>query len=205
MRLAPLALVALAATASCAVGQGSGSVTGNLHVEGCDTDLSNYDMQPDFFAANGANNQLLIRIQRGGDLQEYQDSLSIAVDDTTKIVDGQPVAVELERPPGSLPSVPPPLVRVTLSLRGSCGTGKLGQHDPAYVALHGVSGTVTFAHVLRGDPSSSDTNSKRIEGSFDIQLEDPRHASGTPAGNAGHLVGNFKFFYQRGGPAQPFP
>ncbi len=204
--VAVAAMVALAAaTTSCEVGQGTGAVTGSLRVEGCETDLSSYDMQPDFFGAIAANRQLLIRIQRGGDIQEYTDSLTIGIQDTDRVVDGVPIEVELQRPPGSAPSVPYPLAHMSLSLRGSCGSGRVGASDSAQVVLHAVRGTLTFKSILRGDPSSSDTNSKRIEGSFDVYLEDPRHPTGSEARNAGVLRGDFKFFYQRGGPAQPFP
>lgn len=205
--LAPVAVVALsAASLSCEVGEGLGSVRGNLRVDDCkDKDLSNYDMAPDFFAGNAAENQLLIRIQRGGDIQEYNDNLNIIVDDTTKVQDNVPIEVKLMRPPGSAPSVPAPLVRITLSLRGTCGSGLVGPRDPPQVVLHAVSGTITFKRILRGDPSSEDTNSKRIEGSFNVTMEDPRHPEGVPARSAGTLTGDFKFFYQRGGPAQPFP
>jgi hypothetical protein len=202
---APAVVMVAAASLSCEVGQGAGSVRGNLHVEGCDKDLSNYDMAPDFFAGNAAETQLMIRIQRGGDLQEYNDSLNIIVDDTNRVQDGQAIEVKLMRPPGSAPSVEAPPIRISLSLRGTCGTGRVGPRDPPQVVLHAISGTITFKHILRGDPSSEDTNSKRIEGSFNVTLEDPRHAEGTPARNAGTLTGDFKFFYQRGGPAQPFP
>lgn len=206
--VAPALVVALAsASLACEVGQGTGRVYGNLQVEGCgDKDLSAYDMAPDFFGAISVKDQLLIRIQKGGDLQEYNDNLVISVDDRTKVVDGQPIQIELQRPNGSQPSVPPPLVRMTLSLRGTCGSGKVGPSDDPAVVLHAVRGTITFKSILRGDPSSSDTNSKRIEGFFnDVELEDPRHAEGEPARSAGKLSGEFKFFYQRGGPAQPFP
>jgi len=195
-----------AASLSCEVGQGVGSVRGNLRVTDCEgKDLSNYDMAPDFFAGNAAESQLLIRIQRGGDIQEYNDNLNIIVDDTTQVQDGVPIDVKLMRPAGSAPSVEAPLVRITLSLRGTCGSGLVGPRDPPQVVLHAVGGTITFKHILRGDPSSSDTNSKRIEGTFDVTLEDPRHPEGAPARAAGTLTGDFKFFYQRGGPAQPFP
>jgi hypothetical protein len=193
---------------SCSVGEGSGSVTGSLRVDACEDpsiDLAAYDMEPDFFGAIAAKNQLMIRIQRGGDLQEYNDSLTIVVDDTTRVVDGQPIQVELQRPPPTVPNAAPPLVRVTLSLRGTCGTGRLGGTDPAQVVLHAIGGTVTFRSILRGDPSSPDTNSKRIEGSFDVILEDPRFTGTGRPRSEGTLRGDFKFFYQRGGPAQPFP
>ncbi|MBK7396437.1 MAG: hypothetical protein IPJ34_09090 [Myxococcales bacterium] len=205
------AIVATATASACSVGGGEGSVTGSLVVPVCEADLSQFDMRPDFFAgmAVSARNppltQLNIRIQKGGDIQEYSDSLSIAVSDTSKVQDGVPIEVKLFRPPGSAPSVPYPLVRMSLTLRKSCGNGRVGPSDPNAVVLHAVSGTITFTHILRGDPVDADTNDKRIEGSFDVVLEDPRHAEGEPATSYGKLQGNFKFFYQRGGPAQPFP
>jgi hypothetical protein len=204
--LFPLAVVSATASLSCEVGQGVGNVRGNLQVEGCDgKDLSNYDMGPDFFGAIAAKTQLLIRIQRGGDLQEYNDSLAIVVDDTNRIQDGVPITLKLHRPPGADPSTTPEPVRMTLSLRGTCGSGKLNPSDNPAVVLHAIGGTITFKSILRGDPSSADTNAKRIEGSFDVEMEDPRHEPGAPARSTGKLTGDFKFFYQRGGPAQPFP
>jgi hypothetical protein len=207
-RWSALAVVAVAtASLACEVGEGTGRVYGDLKVEGCGTrDLSNYDMAPNFFGAISVKDQLLIRIQRGGDIQEYNDNLVITVDDRRQVVDGAPIDIKLPRPPGSAPSVQPPLVRMSLSLRGTCGNGRVGPSDDPMVVLHAVRGTITFHSILRGDPSSSDTNSKRIEGFFDkVELEDPRHAVGTPARSVGTLSGEFKFFYQRGGPAQPFP
>ncbi len=205
------AIVATATASACSVGGGEGSVTGSLVVPVCDADLAQFDMHPDFFAGMAVGTkkppltQLTIRIQKGGDLQEYSDSLTIAVSDTAKVQDGVPIEVQLERPPGSAPSVPYPLVRMSLTLRKSCGNGRVGPSDPNGVVLHAVSGKITFTHILRGDPVDADTNDKRIEGTFDVVLEDPRHPVGEPATSYGKLQGNFKFFYQRGGPAQPFP
>lgn len=204
--LVPLAVLTAAASLSCEVGQGVGNVRGNLKIEGCEgKDLAAYDMGPDFFGAIAAKTQLMIRIQRGGDLQEYNDSLAIIVDDTNRVQDGVPITLKLHRPPGADPSTTPEPVRMTLSLRGTCGSGILNPSDPSAVVLHAIGGTITFKSILRGDPSSPDTNAKRIEGSFDVQLEDPRHAEGEAPKSSGTLTGDFKFFYQRGGPAQPFP
>ena len=203
--LLPFAVAAAVASISCEVGQGVGSVRGNLHVDCEGKDLSAYEMGPDFYGAIAANNRLLIRIQRGGDIQEYSDNLVIVVDDTDRIQDGVPIQLKLHPPLGSPPSAVAEAVRISLSLRGTCGSGRLGANDPTQVVLHAIGGTITFKSILRGDPSSTDTNAKRIEGNFNIQLEDPRHAEGTAARTAGTLNGDFKFFYQRGGPAQPFP
>ena len=212
--VAGLGLVA----AACAVGKGEGWVHGELNVPGCDQDLSHYDMNADFFGANAVNGQMTIRIQHGGDYQEYADSVTIAVQDIEYVnrqieaSSADPrtavIPVQLERPPGSPVSLAPPLVRLSLSLRSTCGThiyNPLG--DEPQVVLSATSGTVTFTSIVHGDLSSRDTNSKRIEGTFDVTVEDPRNYS-APDGTktpTSHLTGYFKFFYQRGGPAQPFP
>jgi hypothetical protein len=218
-----LLVTSAAAFAACSVGAGTGDVTGSMYVPGCKTDLTHYDMQPNFFGAvyatsqaGASASQLLIRIQRGGDLTEFTDSLVIEVDDVDA-VEAQIAAAgsagatfdvgEYQRPPGSAPSVPPPLVRVVMSLRGSCGTPKFLPSDPANVAMEAVGGTVTFTSILHGDPNSRDVDSKRIAGSFDVTLADPRQTTSTPAASrlSGTLTGDFKFIYEAGGPAQPFP
>src|SRR5205085_11386381 len=98
-----LAIAAAVSALSCEVGQGVGNVRGNLKVECEGNDLSDYDMNPDFFGAIAANDQLLIRIQRGGDLQEYTDSLAIVVDDRNRVQDDVPITLALPRPAGSPP------------------------------------------------------------------------------------------------------
>jgi hypothetical protein len=207
--LAAAGLVALSALTAvgCEVGKGEGSVRGSLVVDGCDKDLSSYDMQPDFFGGQSAQRVLLIRIQRGGDLQEYQDALDISINDVDEIRKhlNEPVPVQLQRPPGSAPDVTPPLVQMGLSLRGSCGTPHLNPGDPPQVVLYATSGTVTFTAILDPSADSRDTNAKRIEGTFDVKLEDPRKPVAKGGTSHGSLTGDFKFFYQRGGPAQPFP
>lgn len=208
--------------ASCAVGSGTGEVKGKLYVQECTQDLSTYDMQADFFGANAYHNQLIISIQHGGGTSEYTDTLTIAVQDLDRVeadIEAGKATYDLaqfERPPGSPVSLPPPLVRVSLDLRGSCGQQHLNPvGDPTQVALEATGGTLTFTAILHGDIQSRDTNSKRIEGTFAVHVEDPRGwgtvstSTPLPPGcktySCGDIHGNFKFFYQRGGPAQPFP
>ena len=209
MKMLAVAAIGLGAptVASCTVGKGEGSVHGSLQVTGCaGKDLSSYDMGADFFGGLATDNQLVIRIQQGGGIQEYADSLTIGIQDTNEVEQnlGVPLPVALERPPGSAPNVRPPLIQATLSLRATCGARKLAPGDDPAVVLHAVRGTVTFSYILHGDVQSRDTNSKRIEGVFDLDVEDPR-GWGTAGVSTGHISGFFKFFYQRGGPAQPFP
>jgi hypothetical protein len=243
--------------ASCAVGSGSGSVKGALHVPGCG-DFGDYDMNADFFGANAYRNQLIISIQHGGGTPEYGDSLTItvqdmddveskieaargagatfnlgdcsapvaggdaggdappaetgvdagsdaAVGDATPATDAGPTSGAcFERPPGSPVNVPPPPIQMALNLRGLCGKQLLNPlGDLTQVTLEAVGGTITFTSILHGDIQSRDTNSKRIEGTFAVHVADPRGWGTDQA--TGDISGNFKFFYQRGGPAQPFP
>ncbi len=71
------------------------------------------------------------------------------------------------------------------------------------------SSTVTFTSLFDGDPDE-DIAAKRLnEGTFDVYLADPRDicpgSLGPPPRCRGHLTGSFKFYFQRGRPAQPFP
>lgn len=208
----------VASAAACTVGQGQGSITGHLTVPNCDADLTNYDMGPDFFAGNAVNGQLTITIQKGGDYAEYADSVTIVVQDTAYVYnsiqssgkvdgDGRPYEdfpIALERPPGSAPDVKPPIVRMSLSLRGSCGSHKVNPTDEPQIVMHATGGTMRFYTILHGDIGSRDTNSKLIDGKFtNVPMSDPRGWGTEPT--KGTLDGSFHFFYQRGGPAQPFP
>lgn len=190
---------------NCTVGTGEGFVRGDLFVPGCEG-VSNYEMEPNFFGAVAIQNQLQIRIQKGGDYQEYADSVTISVLNTEEIFAhklNQPIPVELERLPGSPPSVKPPFVRISLSLRNSCSSHIFNPGDNPYVVYHATQGTVTFTSIVHGDLKSTDTNSKRVEGTFDVWVEDPRFPERNPK-PGGRIYGAFKFFYQKGGPAQPF-
>ena len=206
--------VALAAHApGCAVGNGEGSVKGNLTIPDCDADLSHYDMRADFFAASVSSSQLIITIQHGGGSSEYTDTVTIAVQDydaVQKAIEDSGVMHEasfdisaFERPPGAPVSEKPPPVRLSALMRGSCGTQRFNPGDVSQVGLVATKGSIRFSSIFHGSVQSRDTNDKRIQGSFNVEVEDPRGWGTTPA--KGHLEGDFKFFYQRGGPAQPFP
>jgi hypothetical protein len=208
---------------ACAVGQGTGNVTGAIVLPVCDKDLSAYDMGANFFAGEATGNQLLIRIQQGGGFQEYADSLTILVHDVQGTLaaidastppDGQPKSVtydvELERLPGSAPWVPVPAVQMSLSLRGTCGEPRYSAGDQIQLVMHAISGKITFTNIFNGDINTRDTNAKRISGSFEnVHLVDPREGDASVPDSKrtefGTISGSFSFFYQRGGPAQNFP
>ena len=113
------------------------------------------------------------------------------------------------RPPGS-PSVPPPdlldsppIVHMSLFLHRSC-------HNQNTV-LQAVSGTITFRALFSGDPNESQASEKLIDASFDVQMGDlvdvplGHHAREIPCELQTNVKGNFRFYFERGQPGQPFP
>ncbi len=113
-------------------------------------------------------------------------------------------------PPGS-PSVPPPdlladppIVHMALFLQRSC-------HNQNTV-LYAVSGTITFTALFSGDPNESSAAEKLIDVTqLDVQVGDLRdvplgaYPREIPCGLQTRLQGSFKFYFDRGQPAQPFP
>ena len=204
---ASFVLALAAGLSSCTVGDGSGSVSSKqLRVDGCFA--GQYELGPTFFAAIPYRSQQFIRLQRRNDIIENSDGVEILVEDTaavrTKL--GTPLRVGLPAqvtPPG-VPITPdkmPPLVQLTLYLHETC-------HGPN-VSLYAVSGTITFKHLFDGDPTETDADQKLTEGSFDVMVADPRDmppgGGPIPLANQSPLTGSFRFFFERGQPAQPFP
>ncbi len=199
--------------ASCvSIGEGIGAaVSEELIAKDCWNGA--FNLRPDFFAADPFRNSMHIRIQRGSDLLEFSDGVVILVDDI-EAIRGQldtPIPVTLPRgvaPPGvpvgtfcgeSLCDSP---VHVVLYLLDSCHTQN--------VVLYATEGTVTFQEIFSGDPNEKDATEKLTNGQFDVMVGDPRDIvlTGEEAGtipNQSHLAGNFRFFFQRGQPAQRFP
>ena len=72
----------------------------------------------------------------------------------------------------------------------------------------GVS-TITFQSLFDGNPDEANANLRLTQADFDFYLRIPRDVcSGglrPPPRCQGHLTGSFKFYFQRGQPAQPFP
>jgi hypothetical protein len=69
--------------------------------------------------------------------------------------------------------------------------------------------TITFTSLFDNNPDESNASQRLSEGSFEFYLADPRNicpgGQGPPPQCEGHLKGTFKFYFQRGRPAQPFP
>ena len=207
-----LLLVVAALATACSVGNGTGDVKAtNLFAANCWK--GGFDLKPDFFAAVPFRNTLYIREQRGSDFQGVSDGVTILVDDLADTRTNhlnQALPVSLPR------GVAPPGVAPGVLCGANCGNGVhltfflLHSCFNENTALYAVSGTITFKHLFSGDPNESDAAQKLSEGSFDVMVANPQDvvASGPNAGtipNQSELTGTFRFFFERGQPAQPFP
>jgi hypothetical protein len=205
-----LLAVSLLACGACSLGEGEGDIRSDqLQVGDCWN--GPFDLTPDFFAAQPYRSALSIRVQHGGDTEEVSDGAIILVDDITAVRNqihanpnatfkvGLPPSVV---PPGFpiVPNPDPPIVHLTLYLHRSCHA----QNS----ALYSIDGSMTFRSIFNGNLNETDASEKLTDGDFaDVIVGDPRqHAPGTTTvDNVSHLRGNFKFYFQRGQPAQPFP
>jgi len=230
-KLGLLALLAGACVAlGCTTGEGDGQVeSAKLFVEDCWN--GEFKLDPTFFAANPHREEtMMIRIQRGDDIEELSDGLIVLVRDIQKIRNGmlgQPIEVGLP------PAVTPPGVPVVANPNPPLVTLSLYLHDTCHLmngTLNSLSGTITFKALFSGDPAEDNADDRLTDAVFDAQFGDPRkiqpQASGADGGagadggvdggstgsagtvnpaTASNVTGWFRFFFQRGQPAQPFP
>ncbi len=210
---AALLPVTALAVACVSVGEGNGAVTSDhLIAKDCWDDA--FDLEPTFFAADPFRNTMHVRMQRGSDLLEVSDGVVILVNDVEAVrgMLGQDIPVTL--PPGVAPPGVPvgticgedeacrSPIHLALYLLDSCHSQN--------IVLYGVGGTVRFDELFSGDPNEADAAEKLTVGQFDVLVADPRDIEldgGSPSTipNQSALSGRFRFFFQRGQPAQPFP
>ena len=194
------------ALSGCSLGEGEGEVASDrLTVASCYE--GPFELSPDFFAAVPYRRTLTIRVQHGGDTEEVSDGVIVLVDDIDQVRSrlGQPLRVA--QPPNVVPpghpvvaDPNPALIHLTLYLHRSC-------HAQNSV-LYSVDGQITFHSIFNGNPNETNATEMLTEAEFaDIVVADPRDEppDGGPIANTSHLRGRFKFYFQRGQPAQPFP
>lgn len=189
-RLAALALV----LAGCSVGGGEGEIGGHVVAQDfCELDDPDYQLVPSFFSGEVIEDTLNIRVQRGSELEQFADGLTILVRDVNEVRRdriGLPITLD-----GDWRS----LVQITFYLNGSCEAGFPSEHRRRPVLLEAVGGTITFDAVYAPDidPAAASIEVELDQVVFvDSTLPEERHAT---------LSGWFSFFYQRGAPAQRFP
>lgn len=214
-RRGPAAAALALALAGCSVGRGEGEVKSDkLVARDCWDDA--YDMGPNFFAAIPYRDTQDIRVQRGNDIKEVSDGLTVMLDGVEAIREGSlgaPLTVRLPEgvaPTGSLPEpcaegapCEGPRASFALYLHRSC-------HNQN-VVLYGLEGTITFASLFNGNPIERQASEKLTEATFDVVVADPRDAplgaspSDVPDELKSRITGYFRFYFERGQPGQPFP
>lgn len=205
--LAALVFVTGSTLLSCTATEGSGFVRSD-HLRAPDCFDGPFDLQPNFFASNPFRDSQTIRIQRGDDLIEYSDGVTILVDDTeavrANLGKGLRVGLPPEVTPPGVPITPdpdPPIVHLTVYLNKTCS----GQA----IALHGIEGSITFTNLFSGDRNETNSGDRLTEATFTVTVGDPRDqpAGGgeIPQEKLSTLEGQFRFFFERGQPGQPFP
>jgi hypothetical protein len=88
-----------------------------------------------------------------------------------------------------------------------------GQSADASVAAAATATTrsswINFQSLFDGNPDEPDAQKRLTQATFEFYLADPREICpgglGPPPRCRAHLTGNFKFYFERGQPAQPFP
>jgi hypothetical protein len=199
-------LLALGAL-GCSTSEGDGEVRGDrLYIEDCWN--GPFNLEPTFFGANPYRNTLTMRVQRGDNIEEVSDGLIILVNDVSGIRAsrlGQDISVGLPpgvRPPGAPIAFDPdpPIVSLTLYLHDTCHA----QNG----TLHAIDGTINFDALFSGDLNEDSADDRLTEATFEASFADPRHtlADGSIDPERMSTVnGWFRFFFERGQPAQPFP
>lgn len=188
--------------AGCTVGEGNGSVSSTrLYIEDCWN--GEFDLRPDFFGANPYREQLMIRVQRGDNIEEMSDGLIIVVRELSEVRKslGQDIPVGLPNgvtPPG-VPLVEqedPPKVSLTLYLHNSCHAQN--------ASVHSISGTIRFDSLFNGFVNESRAENRLTRATFDASFTDPRLDSEANPEVVSQVSGEFEFYFERGQPAQPF-
>ncbi len=201
--LAPACVAAL--LCGCSIGEGAGAVRSDrLYVPGCWN--GPFDLEPDFFAANPyREEQLQIRIQRGDNNEEASDGLTVLVNDLTELRQSLGTDVEVGLPAGVSPpgqpvtGKPSPKASLSLYLHQTCHEGN--------GAIYSVAGTINFSSLFSGDENEQNSDKRLTDAHFSADFADPRDLvdATDPAAVTSHVDGWFRFFFQRGQPAQPFP
>jgi len=202
-RLGPLTmLLAL----GCTVGEGEGWVKSDrLFIEDCWT--GSFNLGPDFFAGNSHRDESIqFRIQRGDNIEEHSDGVVIMLNELKTARPPIGEAVRVGMPVGvQAPGEPvvydpdPPTVSLALYLHDSCHA----QNGTVY----SIDGTITFTSLWSGDLNEDSADKRLTEATFDATFADPRLLLGEDPNDpelTSRVTGYFRFFFQRGQPAQPF-
>ena len=175
----------LAFVLGCSVGVGTGEISGTVTAPQCGLD-GEYSLNPDFYSARAFEEQLTIRIQKGGDFPLESDGISIVVLDASRETErlGTPIAFTGE------PEAP---VAMSFYLNDTCRPDE----DELPVYLQAVAGSITFEQIYAPE---LDEGRRETAGTFSgVVFTDGRGE------RVAVLDGEFRFLFERGRPGQPFP
>ncbi len=200
------ASVTMVVAGACSVGTGTGELTGEIVLVDCGVEILDYSMRPTFFAADYITNLgayddqespfATIRVQRGSFRESVSDGLLLSIYDVNAIArDHLGEALPLTQVAEGREQ---PLLDVTLYAGQSCDAGYPDEFWRIPPNLHAVGGTITFHALHAPDLDGEDTE-------ISAELVDAEFASDRPDQRHARLSGSFRFFYQRGAPAQSFP
>ena len=171
----------------CSIGHGAGEVSGTVSVPGCRPE-GPYELRPNAFFGEAAEQVLKVRVQRGSDIEGLSDGVSVLIDDAALVKNmlldqDIPIGVDVA-----------PRVDMTFYLNDTCPA----ERDKTPVALSAVSGTIRFSAIYA---PRVDKKEVRIAAQLTgVRFEDPRSDA-----RWAELNGDFDFLYVRGSPAQRFP
>lgn len=198
-----LALVVGVVAGACSVGQGAGEIGGVVHDTLCEVEEPDYQLDPTFFSADVVEDRgdsageiargLSMRIQRGSFREGDSDGLLVLVRDANEIARaslGTPIEIT-----GTADSP----VQLTLYLNQTCESGFPDEFWQIPLVIGAHAGTITFDAIYAPDIASDETE---ISATLtDVLFVDPER----PTERFALFSGTFRFFYQRGRPAQLFP
>ena len=200
----------LGAPLACTVGEGEGRVVSdNLYVNGCWN--GPFDLSPDFFGANpDQGDSLAIRVQRGDNIEDVSDGLIVMVTDLQEVRKHINENIPVGMPRGVTPSgVPivlnpnPTKISLALYLHNTC--------HQQNGTIYSVAGFIRFSSLFSGDINEGSAENRLTDATFDASFADPRELAEVPesdvdarAALTSKVTGNFRFFFQRGQPSQPF-
>lgn len=208
-----VAILAAGTCSACGVGTGAGEVKSDrLRLADCWD--GPFDLGPDFFAGIPYRESFQIRVQRGGEIEEVSDGVSILVNDVHAIRGdgGQPSLLGIPLEVGLPPEVTPPGVPITATDSPPQVSMAMYLHNTCFQtnsALYAVGGVITFESLFNGDRNETNAEQKLTSAVFDVEMADPRDqpAQGgqVPDELKSRVTGWFRFYFERGQPAQPFP
>lgn len=203
-----LAAATLGVVGGCTVGEGQGEVqSDSLKVKDCWEGA--FDLGPTFFAANAfSDEQIAMRIQRGDNNLEVSDGLEVSIRALQSLRENSlGVPIDVGMPPGVSPPGSrwpvlenPPQVSLALYLHDTCHA----QNG----ALYAVRGTIEFDKLFSGNPNETSGDARLTDATFSAYFGDPRDADvygNFDDASLSEVHGWFRFYFQRGQPAQPFP